>query len=86
MKLSFAKTMSQYLNFCNERYHKLQLKLFIKYLQPYTMKILSFVLSSLSFYMIKKGKEKDNKRQGNKIPYITIPTFKALLPSKTQNT
>ena len=29
----------------------LQLKLFIKYLQPYTMKILSFILSSLSFYM-----------------------------------
>ena len=72
-------------------------------MMSYTMKIFSFILSSLSVYMSlgaifsllsfqwtpilgKKRKEKDNKRQGNKIPYITIPTFKALLPSKTQNT
>ena len=50
-QLSFAKILSQYLNFRNERCHMLQLKFFIKYLQPYTMKIFSSILSSLSLYM-----------------------------------
>ena len=54
----------------------LQLKFFIKYLQPYTMKIFSFIFSSLSFYMSlgaifnehsfrqeKKRKKKEKKKK-----------------------
>ena len=51
-QLSFDKALSQYLNFQMMTYATIEILHQIKYLQPFAMNILLFILPSLSFYFM----------------------------------